>query len=176
MSVKKLKPYFKGSTEKAGGVIKFAWDDGEEDRFKRYLATLQYKNAKTKVKVTVERFRNDASTQQFRYLWGVVYPILGDHFGYDHYEYREWIHNPLKAMFLGYKEVEQKTIYRIIKDPLKPINATVVELISTTELDTGRMTEFIDNVRRWAKKEYDIHIPAPNEVDYDDMIDELPEF
>ena len=173
---KKFKPYVKATTTKKDGVISWKWDEGEEKKFKNYLNSLQFKEATAKIKLTVERYRNDASTQQFRYLWGVVYPILGDYFGYDAYEYDEFMHRPLKAMFLGYKRVEQRSVYKIFKEPIKTVNATVVELISITELDTKEMTEFIENIRRWALKEYNVYIPAPNEVDYNDLPDTLPEF
>ena len=172
----KIKPYFKATTEKVNGVIKWAWDAGEEEKFKRYLDTLQFKEAKAKIKLTVERYRNDASTQQMRYLFGVVYPILGDYFGYDAYEYGEFLHRPLKAMFLGYKKVEQRSVYKIFKEPIATVNATVVELVSITEIDTKQMTDYIENVRRWAVKEYNVYIPAPNEVDYNELPDTLPEF
>jgi len=51
-----------------------------------------------------------------------------------------------------------------------------VELVSITEIDTKQMTDYIEQVRRWAVKEYNVYIPAPNEVDYNELPDTLPEF
>lgn len=172
----KFKPYFKATTEKKDGKVHWEWDAGEAKLFNQYLESLQYKEAKTKIKITVERYRNDASTQQMRYLFGVVYAVLGDFFGYDRYEYEKYLHRPLKKMFLGYKVVEEYSSYRIFKDQETPMNTQVVELVSLKDIDTGRMTDFIEDVRRWAMKEYSVHIPAPNEIDYDELPDTLPEF
>jgi len=171
-----FKPYFKATTTKKNGVITWNWEKNEEDNFKRYLNGLQFKDATAKIKITVERYRNDASTQQMRYLFGVVYAIIGDTFGYDVYEYYNEIHIPLKKMFLGFKRVPQRAVYKILKQPLFTKETVAVEAVSLTEIDTKQMTDYIENVRRWALKEHNITIPAPNEVDMEGLPDTLPDF
>lgn len=171
-----FKPYFKATTTKKNGVISWQWEAGEEENFKRYLNGLQFKDATAKIKLTVERYRNDASTQQMKYLFGVVYAILGDTFGYDAYEYYNELHIPLKKMFLGFKRVPQRAVYKIFKQPLFTTETVAVEVVSLKDIDTKKMTEYIDNVRRWALKEHNITIPAPNEVDINDVPDNLPDF
>lgn len=162
----KFKPYFKATTQRIKGSIKWSWDAGEEDKFKKYLSSLTFKETLTKIKITVERYRNDASTQQKRYLFGVVYPIIGEELGWDIWEYNEKIHKPFKAMFLGYQKVES-TFDILRKEVAHPIN--IVELRSVAKIDSKDMTDFIENIRNFMLKEYNIHIPAPNEVDYEDL-------
>jgi hypothetical protein len=165
----KFKPYFKATTTKKNGTITWTWEPGEEEKWKNYLNSLQFKDATAKIKLTVERYRNDASTQQHRYLWGVIYVCLGEYFGLDAYEYNREIHQPLKAMFLGYKKVTQRTAYKIFGKTMNVVESDVVELVSASDLDTAEMTTYIDNVRRWALKEHNIDIPAPNEVDMENI-------
>lgn len=173
----KLKPYFKATTQKQkDGSIDWQWEPGEEKRFKQYLNSLQFKEAKAKIKISVERYRKDASTNQMRYLWGVVYTVVGEYCGIDRYEYEQQIHEPFKAMFLGYKHVTQTTTYKLFKRPIKTIDADIVALVSLTDLDTNQMTKFIEDIRRFMEKEYNCYIPSPNEINCDDLPDVLPEF
>lgn len=171
-----FRPYFKATTTKKNGVITWKWEPGEEENFKRYLNGLQFKEATAKIKISVERYRNDASTQQMRYLFGVVYAIIGDAFGYDVYEYYNEIHVPLKKMFLGFRHVKQRADYKILKQPLFTKETVAVEVVSLKEIDTKQMTDYIENVRRWALKEHNLIIPAPNEVDMEKLPDQLPDF
>lgn len=163
-----FKPYFKATTTKKDGVIKWQWEKGEEENFKRYLNSLQFKEATAKIKITVERYRNDASTKQMRYLFGVVYAVLGDYFGYDVYEYYEELHVPLKKMFLGYKKVQGRSEYKIFKSPLQS-DGNLIEVRSLKDIDTKQMTDFIENIKRWALKEYNVFIPDADDVNCDNL-------
>ena len=72
---------FKGYTE--GPDFKFITDK-EEDRFKKYLASIKYKTKKrTPIKLIVERYRPGRTSKQANeksnqngYLWGVVIESL----------------------------------------------------------------------------------------------------
>lgn len=171
-----FKPYFKATTTKKNGTITWNWEEGEEANFKRYLNGLQFKDATAKIKITVERYRNDASTAQMRYLFGVVYAIIGDYCGLDVYEYYNEIHIPLKTMFLGFKRVRQRATYKILSKPLFSSDTTAVEVVSLKDIDTAKMEWYLENVRRWALKEHNLKIPKPNEVDMDNLPETLDVF
>lgn len=174
--IKKFKPYFKATIKKTDEVSSMFWDAGEEERVKLWLGSLQYKKADTKIKVTLERYRNDASTRQKRYLFGVVYPIIGEYVGVDAYEYDKEIHTPLKIKFLGLREMKTPLAYPNLKISLELPYGQILEPVSLTDLNTKEMTDFIDKVRRWALVEHNLIIPAPNEVDYEDLPDVIPNF
>jgi hypothetical protein len=94
------------------------------------------------IELTIQKRRKPKSSQQNRYLHGVVIPIFADHLGYDNLEMRE----ALKWRFLQVETGKLPTV-RSIAD------------LSSTE-----MTEFIDNIRRVAA-EYGCDIPAPGEAE-----------
>jgi hypothetical protein len=175
---KKFKPYFTATIKKIDGVSSMIWDTGEEKKVKTWLGALQWKTVDTKIKVTLERYRDDVSTKQLKYLFGVVYPIIADYAGIDIYEYGREIHTPLKIMFLGYRDTEQKKEFKIFGNGLKfsENKFKLVELVSISDLNTKETSDFIENVRRYFLKEHNLHIPVPNEVDFEELPETIPEF
>jgi len=98
--------------------------------------------------LTVKKHSIDSprSSQQNRYLWGVVYEILSEELGYT----VDDIHEIMKGRFLS-KPMrlwgEEDSIHR-----------------STTELNTIEMEKYLEDIRMLAA-ENGINIPEPHEVE-----------
>jgi hypothetical protein len=96
--------------------------------------------------VTIATTRRLRSSNQLKYLWGVVYRMIAQETGNT----LEDIHSALKLMFLkdvmvmGGKEV----FY-------------VKSLSDRGDTDTAEMHEYIEQVRAWAATELEISIPDP---------------
>ena len=115
----------------------------EEDVFSLWLGGLQDKE----VEVIVRAKKSKRSTQANRYLWGVVYKIIGDEIGYT----AEEIHQLCKSMFLKkHLDVKEKRY-------------TVVG--STASLNTAEFTHFTKNVKDWASQELGTFIPEAENVE-----------
>jgi hypothetical protein len=96
------------------------------------------------VELILRKFRRKRTLPQNSYLWGVVYPLLGEHCGYD----SEEIHAACKERFL--------------RDRAHEVNG-LIKVRSSTSLDTVEMTEYIESVRRLAA-EMGVVIPSPGEA------------
>jgi len=97
------------------------------------------------VRLTVEvrpKPRNMRSNEQNAYLFGVVYAILSEETGHEVDE----LHEICKIKFNG-KIVEGEKIGQ-----------------STTKLDSGQFTDYIERIRKWAAMDLGIHIPDPHTV------------
>ena len=84
------------------------------------------------------------SDKQNRYMWGVVYKIIGDEVGY----LPEEIHQLMGKQFLAYESKGEMFVK------------------STTKLKTGEMEAYLENVRRFAAMELGCVVPLPNETDF----------
>lgn len=94
--------------------------------------------------VEIKPLANSRSSQQNRYMWGVVYKIIGDDLGMI----PEEVHEIYKKKYLSYeKEVKGKR-YTFIK--------------STTDLNTLEFGEYLDKVILHATSELGIIIPEPD--------------
>lgn len=82
----------------------------------------------TDVRVIIEPVKGTRSKAANRYLWGVVYPLIGASVGYS----AEELHSVMKSMFLKTKRLWRGTDITILK--------------STTELTTDEFGEFIEKV------------------------------
>lgn len=89
-----------------------------------------------------EKTKNRSSNQN-RYLWGVVYPILGQKLGYDN----ETIHEVLKTKF------GEKVVLRN--------NMTINK--STSKYTTKELESYIEKITIFASEFLKLSIPAPNE-------------
>ena len=94
------------------------------------------------VELRLCRYRQMRSLSQNAYYWGVVIALLGEYCGYD----PDQLHDALKLKFLVDRQNEQ---YGLVK------------VRSTSDLDTAEMTEYIEQVRRWAA-EIGCNIPDPS--------------
>ena len=98
------------------------------------------------VMVTAEKLRKHRTDDQNRYYRGVVLKTIADHSGYSGQEELEALHYEMRRRFL-------------------PNRGRLNIPVSTTALDTVEMTEYIENIRRWAAVELQLYIPDPNEVE-----------
>lgn len=98
------------------------------------------------VMVTAEKLRKHRTDDQNRYYRGVVLKTIANHSGYSGQEELEALHYEMRRRFL-------------------PNRGRLNIPVSTTALDTVEMTEYIENIRRWAAEELQLYIPDPNEVE-----------
>lgn len=73
------------------------------------------------------------SHSQLGYLWGVIYPVIADHFGYQPYEH-EAVHDELMRVLRG------------LKPAPNPLNLRV----SLSEMSHEEVSAYIEDVRAWA--------------------------
>ena len=91
-------------------------------------------------------YPKNRSLNQNAYMFGVVYKHISDHLGYSVDE----VHDLMKHKFLG------RMILLGNENFLIPI--------STTDLDTKSMEEYLKNIREWASSSLNCYIPLPNEI------------
>jgi len=83
-------------------------------------------------KVSISEYKSKRSSEQNRRLWGLIYKDLGKHLGLDVDE----VHQMCGYKFLRYQ---------------KAVNGKTEEFIkSTTKLNVSEMTEYQENIERWA--------------------------
>lgn len=106
-----------------------------------------------RLKVTVEESRKERSSQQCRYLNGVVYKLLGDATGYE----RDDISEYLCGSYFGWKD-KRMPGQRIAQVPIRT---------TTTDADGKRavlskqeFAEYVDFVQRFGAK-HGVFIPDP---------------
>lgn len=94
------------------------------------------------IMITISKRKKPRSLPQNNYYWGVIIPILGNHFGYNSNE----MHDALKWLFLRQESVG------------KPMT-----IKSTTDLSTIDFEDYASNIRKWASEEFQVFLPLPNE-------------
>ena len=105
--------------------------------FKRLASALPEK----RFIMTIKEHRNNRSSNQSNYMWGVVYDIIAKELGYT----TEEIHGLMGREFLAYEKKGEWFVK------------------STTSLNTKEMEEYLEKVRRFASMEFNCYIPLPNE-------------
>lgn len=105
----------------------------------------------TRVDITIRKHSEKRTDLQNQYYWGVVIPILADHFGYDHDE----LHEELKIMF---NPIESKI------RPGQIIGGSTTKL-STEEFFSNDQSSYIERIRRWSASEHSVFIPDPTKFD-----------
>lgn len=131
-------PIFTGVVTAKGALILDARRD-----LARYLCTLSGKA----VEVIVRKVQVKRSRDQNSYLHGVVFPLLGEHFGMTMTE----VKYSLMGECWGWKRdpISSKEI------PIKP---------STSEMTVEDCTHFIEWVLVWAATDHQVYIPSPEKV------------
>ena len=97
--------------------------------------------------VEIRELDNDRTSQQNRYMWGVVYKLISDHTGFT----PEEVHEVYKKKFLTY----EKKGFKFTK--------------STTDLKVKEFGEYLDKVINHAQGELGLIIPEA-EIAYEDGI------
>tara|TARA_Y100001973_G_scaffold91274_1_gene139743 strand:+ start:500 stop:904 length:405 start_codon:yes stop_codon:yes gene_type:complete len=115
------------------------------EQFDKDLSNNEGKN----VYITIREQKNRRSLNLNSYYWAVVVRLVSNETGYD----KEEAHEILKSMFL-------RTRYQI-----KGI--WVDGMKSTTKLSNQEMTEYIEEIKRFASSSLGLYIPDPNEVEYE---------
>ena len=115
------------------------------EQFDKDLSNNEGKN----VYITIREQKNRRSLNLNSYYWAVVVRLVSNETGYDNEE----AHEILKSMFL-------RTRYQI-----KGI--WVDGMKSTTKLSNQEMTEYIEEIKRFASSSLGLYIPDPNEVEYE---------
>lgn len=109
-----------------------------------------HKNERTLLKL--QKFRNKRSLNQNNYMWGVVYQHVENDTGMEVDE----VHRFCTKKFLTVRTqiVNKKTGEVLEEETIR----------STTDLDTGEMETYLEQVRRFFLMELGIRIPLPNEI------------
>jgi hypothetical protein len=100
-----------------------------------------------RVEVTIEKETLKRTSQQNRYLWGVVYPLITkaiSDYANDKFE-AEQIHDMMKAKFAS-----------------KHLDKDLIVTEQTSKMDTVRFTEYIEDIRRWSSAFLGLNIPDAN--------------
>lgn len=125
-------------------------------RIAAYLAGLPDKKAH---RIIVKQEADDRTTQQNRYLNGVPYKLLGEHFGYE----RDEISEQMCGQRWGWRQK------RVPKTPNNRRGIRDVPMRTTTTdengerdvLDTREFWEYVEFLQRFGAK-YDVFIPDPD--------------
>jgi hypothetical protein len=133
-------PIFTGSIDGEGKL----WLEAK-GLFKGYLRSLKNKPVQVVVKVLQRR----KSQSQLGYLWGVVYPVIAEHFGYMDYEH-EAMHDEIMRVLRG----------------LKPEPNPLKIRVSLAEMSHEDVSAYITDVRHWAAIEHGIVTPDADRVEF----------
>lgn len=120
----------------------------EKTALKRWLLTFK---TGTLVDIVIRKHSTKRSNEQNAYYFGVVVPILADHFGYDN---REDMHEDLKLKF---NPIESKI------EPGRRIGGTTTKM-STVEFMAAE-DSYVERICRWAAEEHELFIPLPEKAE-----------
>ena len=139
-----MKPVFFGTTTHAGF---FDMAQAELDKMVEYIQSI---GPDERVRITIDKAKENrkVSNPQFRYYYGVICKLLGEHTGHT----KDEIDSALKWMFL--KQIDDLGV------PFVP---------SKTQLTTVQIEQFHQRCRDWALVALDVYIPRPHEVKLDDI-------
>ena len=133
-----------------GGKLKFSTN--QKSILERWLNCLNGKAVEMVIKV----YRNKRTIPQNSYYWGIVLSMIADSTGYT----TEELHEFFKRLYL-------KKIITI-----GGVDYEVSE--STKKLNTEQFSQYIEKIKKFSVMKLDLHIPSPNEIDYENefVIDE----
>jgi len=105
-----------------------------------------------RVKITIEKVYSKRSGQQNKYYWGVVVAVLLFEVNNQGNEMsRDELHEELLKKFAPKKEIKNK-------------NGEFFEVpMRSKEMNKSQMSDFTNDVRRWAAEFWSCNIPDPNE-------------
>lgn len=126
-------------------------------RIAAYLAGLPTKKAH---RIIIKQEADDRTTQQNRYLNGVPYKLLGDHFGYE----RDEISEQMCGIYFGWREPKKVPRTPHNRTGLKdvPVRTTTTDENGERDvLDTKAFWEYVEFLQRFGAK-YEVFIPDPD--------------
>lgn len=132
-------PIWRGSVDKDGKLFL----EGRS-LLDRYLFTLRNQV----VACTFRKAGRPKSHSQLGYLWGIIYPVIAEHFGYTEYEL-DAVHDELCRVLRG----------------LKPEPNPLHLRWSLSEQDHEETGAYITDVRHWALTEHAIVTPDAERVE-----------
>ena len=135
----KIHPIFNGKVEH-GKMILY-----DQSAFDIWIAGLEGKPITARIEIS----RNDRTNNQNAYLWGVVYKVISDTFGWTDDDVHEFCKNKFNPKFL---EITDKATGE--KEELK-IGG------STRKLSTLDFMEYVEKIQIFFA-EHDCFIPDPN--------------
>lgn len=103
--------------------------------------------------ITVQKRRKVRSSEQNRYYWGIVLPLVRD--GFEELGDRvtnEQVHEFLKGKFLPSVEIVKEDTAEIVRIPG-----------STTILTTSQAMDYYAQIQQFAAEFLGVYIPDPNE-------------
>ncbi len=100
------------------------------------------------VTLIIKKRTRAKSQNQLGYLWGVVYPVIAEHFGYCDYEH-EAMHDEIMRVLRG----------------LKPDPNPLQIRVSLAEMSHEEVSAYISDVRHWALTKYGVITPDADRVD-----------
>jgi hypothetical protein len=101
------------------------------------FAAFVKKFAGQQITVTVRKQARPKSVSQLGYLWGVVYPVAAEHFGYMDYE-TDALHDVIMRELRG----------------LKPEPNPLKVRVSLAEMSHEEVSSYIEDVRHWLVTEH----------------------
>lgn len=109
----------------------------------RDLFTSYVKRLKNQpVQLVLKRLPRRKSRKQLGYLWGVVYPVIAEHFGYRDYEH-EAMHDEIMRVLRG----------------LRPAPNPLQIRTSLADMSHEEVSAYIEDVRHWALTNHGIVTP-----------------
>jgi len=137
-------PIFDGKIVQGDSRKAIQYAPGDKNGIQRWIQTFPLD---TRLDIIIRKQKKQRSNDQNRYYWGVVIPILADHFGHDN---QEDMHEDLK---LEFNPIESKI------EPGKKIGGTTTKM-TTVEFFSAE-TSYIERICRWAAMEHQVFIPPP---------------
>lgn len=118
------------------------------DHLARLAAQLRRIEVGTRLEVEIRKPKTKRSLSQNRFLWGVAYPILAAHLGYDHHEHEQLHYDCLGTRF-GWRR--------------SPVTGREHPRRTSSSLSTGEMSDYMEWLSRWAMTEHGVDLPLPDE-------------
>lgn len=105
------------------------------------------------VVVSVDKRSRKRSTVQNNWIWGVAYPLIAEHCGYDAHEI-ESLHYDLLSVRFGTKAIAP------LIDGAPP---RIVPTRTSSDLTTKEFSDYMDWIVRFAAEKFDVVLPLPDE-------------
>ncbi len=118
--------------------------------FKKHIAALEGKE----VEIVIGKVKKAGTSNQMRYLYGVVFKIISEHTGYDVEEVKQVLKQELLSPTRIIQFVDKET-GEVISHSIYP---------SLADLDKAELSRFIDDAIRKADEHWGLEIPEASRV------------